>query len=108
MATNMPVCPMPSPAPGMPDPKLALQQANTVVLYDADSGTIAHVFQSATLVGAVAPTPAQMETTARAIYARMQPAASRNVAALHLNGFARDMMCPGTTYKVVSCALVPG
>jgi len=92
----------------MPDPMAQVAQVSTVVLYDPETGAIAHVHQETTLVGAVPSTAAQLERAAKRIFARQQPAANQSVASLMFNGSARTLMCPGATYKVVNCALVQG
>lgn len=102
----MPVCPPPSTT--AIDPMLPVDQVSIVILYDPANGDIVYGHQDTTIVGATPPTAAQLESAAKRIFARAQPAANQNVAALILSGAAHSFMCPGTTYKVVNCALVPG
>ncbi len=103
-----PACPMPPPSAAMADPKLAVAQINSVILYDATSGMIAGGLQSTTLVGAMVPTLDTLENTARANLAISKPGVSSNLAALHLEGSLAQHLCPGKTYKVMDCAIVEG
>lgn len=107
MATNNP-CPTPPLPSTATDPMLTIAQVSSVILFDPDTGEIATRLQENTAVGATHPTQAATEAKARRIYVALHPGGATNLAALHLNGPISSVMCPGTTYKVVDCAVVPG